>query len=185
MRAVRMGGPMEGFCNASKQKTCFYPTAFECVCTPDRRTVPGQMRKRCSCDSKMFDDAVQAELGDRKKRKMADAASLARNTRKGKEDEPEDVHPHTEPVERLLGILAEKGERGDFVYTHGPPARGERGQSKVYQCVYTTTPMCIHNDSMCIHIEILSIPSTEYTQRLNVYTQWLNVYTQWLNVYTH
>ena len=46
MRAINVaGGP--GFCNATNQKTCFYPQNFECKCTPNRREIPGQMRKRC------------------------------------------------------------------------------------------------------------------------------------------
>ena len=46
MRAIcAAGGP--GYCNAEKQKTCFYPKDFDCKCTPDRRNLPGAMRKRC------------------------------------------------------------------------------------------------------------------------------------------
>ena len=46
MRAIRVaGGP--GYCNAANQKKCFYPKDFDCKCTPNRRTIPGQMRKRC------------------------------------------------------------------------------------------------------------------------------------------
>lgn len=50
MRAICVaGGP--GFCNAANQKTCFYPKDFECKCTPNRRSIPGQMRKRCRRES--------------------------------------------------------------------------------------------------------------------------------------
>lgn len=50
MRAISVdGGP--GTCNATNQKTCFYPKEFECTCTPNRRTIPGQMRKRCRQES--------------------------------------------------------------------------------------------------------------------------------------
>ena len=44
MRVIRAaGGP--GYCNAEKQKSCFYPKDFDCKCTPNRRNLPGEMRK--------------------------------------------------------------------------------------------------------------------------------------------
>lgn len=53
------GGP--GVCNAAQQKKCFWPADFDCRCTTDRSSIPGQARLRCTCISTRFNEAVQRE----------------------------------------------------------------------------------------------------------------------------